>query len=128
MARPLREGRGVKGSFLPFKNKNYFTLDNLLKYGHITLKFLSVGISSGLLQYFPKNRAILVQKLGAEKNCQNPFPAILWQKKSSLAIYPERGGGKALMARPLRKDYFCSFPCEVAGYCMYKYFAERNQE
>ena len=24
----------------PFKNKNYFTLDNLSKYGHITLKFV----------------------------------------------------------------------------------------
>ena len=35
---------------------------------------MSVGILSGL---FPKNRAILVQKLGAEKKCQNPFPAIL---------------------------------------------------
>ena len=27
---------------------------------------LSVGILTGLLQYFPKNRAILVQKLGEE--------------------------------------------------------------
>ena len=26
--------------FLPFKNKNYSTLDNLQKYGHITLKFV----------------------------------------------------------------------------------------
>ena len=25
---------------LPFKNKNYFTLDNLSKYGHITLKIV----------------------------------------------------------------------------------------
>ena len=25
---------------LPYKNKNYFTLDNLSKYGHITLKFV----------------------------------------------------------------------------------------
>ena len=25
---------------LPFKNKNYFTLDNISKYGHITLKFV----------------------------------------------------------------------------------------
>ena len=28
-------------------------------------------------------RAILVQKLGAEKNCQNPFPAILLQKNKN---------------------------------------------
>ena len=33
--------------------------------GNITLKF--VGIFAGLLQYFPKNRAILAQKLGEEK-------------------------------------------------------------
>ena len=25
---------------LPFKDKNYFTLDNFSKYGHITLKFV----------------------------------------------------------------------------------------
>jgi hypothetical protein len=43
---------------LPFKNKNYFTLDNLSKYGHITLKFvgryfyLVVTIFSG----FPKGK------------------------------------------------------------------------
>jgi hypothetical protein len=27
---------------LPFKNWNYFTLDNLSKYGHITLKFVGM--------------------------------------------------------------------------------------
>ena len=51
---------------LPFKNKNYFTVDNLSKYGHITLS-LSAGIFTWLLQYFPKNRAILVQKMWGEK-------------------------------------------------------------
>ena len=55
MARPLRGGGGVKGRaikekitffetfffiLLPFKNKIYFTLDNLSKYGHITLMFV----------------------------------------------------------------------------------------
>ena len=56
MARPLRggggggKGRAIKEKrtffetfffiLLPFKNKNYFTLDNLSKYGHITLKFV----------------------------------------------------------------------------------------
>ena len=43
----------------------------------ISRSSLSGGIITGLLQYFPKNRALLVQKLGDEKNCQNPFPAIL---------------------------------------------------
>ena len=47
---------------MPFRF--FFTLGNLSKYGHITLS-LSVGILSGLLQYFTKNRAISVQKLGA---------------------------------------------------------------
>ena len=54
MAGPLREGGGEgramkeKKTFfetcffilLPFKKKNYFTLDNLWKYGHIMLKFV----------------------------------------------------------------------------------------
>ena len=54
VARPLRGGGGKgratkeKRTFfktfffilLPFKNKKYFTLDNLSKYGHITLKFV----------------------------------------------------------------------------------------
>ena len=75
MAGPLRGG-GVKAGplrkkelffmFLPFNNKNYFTLDNLSKYGNITLS-LSVVIFNCLLQYFPRNRAILVQKLWGEK-------------------------------------------------------------
>ena len=45
---------------------------------------MSVGISTGLLQYFPKNSAILVQKLMAEKNGQNPFPAILRLVKEKI--------------------------------------------
>ena len=54
MARPLRggggKGRAIKEKrtcfetlffiLLPFKNKNYFTLDNLSNYGLITLKFV----------------------------------------------------------------------------------------
>ena len=51
---------------------------------------LTVGIFTGLLQY----GAILVQKLGGEENCQNPFPAILRLKqneKNTTAI--KLGGG-----------------------------------
>ena len=66
---------------------------------------MSVGIFTWLLQYFPKNRAILVQKLWGEKSCQNPFLAILRQKKIQqkkvpIAIKLEGGGGKGLVARP----------------------------
>ena len=42
-AGPLRKKELLKTFFfilLPFKNKNYFTLDNLSKYGHIMLKFV----------------------------------------------------------------------------------------
>jgi len=35
---------------LPFKSKNYFTLNNLSKYGHIALKFVGRYLS-GFLQY-----------------------------------------------------------------------------
>ena len=38
--RATKEKRTFFFILLPFKNKNYFTLDNLSKYGHITLKFV----------------------------------------------------------------------------------------
>ena len=40
--RAINEKRTFFETFvlLPFKNKNYFTLDNLSKYGNITLKFV----------------------------------------------------------------------------------------
>ena len=44
---------------------------------------LSVGIFTWLLQYFPKNTAILVQKLGEEKKLsKSVFSAILRLKKN----------------------------------------------
>ena len=49
---------------------------------------------------FKKNRAILVQKLGTEKNLSK---SVSGYKKSSMAIKPAGvgwEGGKALMARP----------------------------
>ena len=53
--RAIRGGGGlVKGR--PLMKKNFFTLDNLSKYGHITLKFVG-RYFSGLLKYFPKYRA-----------------------------------------------------------------------
>ena len=42
---------------------------------------MSVGIFTWLLKYFPKNRAILVQKLLGEKKLSNPFLATLRLKK-----------------------------------------------
>ena len=80
---------------LPFKNKNYFTLDNLSKYGHITLKF--VGRYFYLVVYFPiyfpKNRAILVQKWEEEKKFTKTVSGYLkTKKKVPMAIKSEGGG------------------------------------
>ena len=59
------------------------------------LKFVGRNFT-GVLQYFPKLSGYLVQKLGEEKkNCQNPFPAILWFKKNFKKSYchkAPRGG------------------------------------
>ena len=77
---------------------------------------MSVGIFTCLLQNFPKNRAILVQRLWGEKSCQNLFLAILRlkkrkKKKVPMAIKREGGGGKALMAWPLVDEllFFSAF-------------------
>ena len=45
----------------------FFTLDNLLKYGHITLKFVARYFYLVVFIFFSKNRAILVQKIGGRK-------------------------------------------------------------
>ena len=72
-----------------------------------------MGIFTGLLQYFPKNRAMLVQKLGEEKKLSTSVSSYLKTKKrkSSYGHLARGGGGKALMALPLREDiFFCGFP------------------
>ena len=68
-------GGGVKS--LPLTKKNVFlvAIYNFLlltTYRHIIRQSLSVGIFTGLSQYFYKNTTILVRK----KNCQNPLPGI----------------------------------------------------
>ena len=73
----------------------------------ISRQSLSVGILSGLLQYFPNNRAILVQKWGAEKKLSKSVSDyFMTRKKKVLWPLSPRGGGKALMARPLREEFF----------------------
>ena len=77
VAGPLRKKELFFNFFfilLPFKNKNYFTYRNLSKYEHITteesmhitLKFVGRYFNL-VVTIFPKNRAILVQKLWGEK-------------------------------------------------------------
>ena len=73
---------------------------------------MSVGIFTWLLQYFPKNRAILVQKLWGEKKLSKSVFGYfktkkkIQQKKVPMATKLEGGGGKALVARPLRDELF----------------------
>jgi len=83
---------------------------------------LSVGIFTWLLQYFPKNRAILVQKLWGEKKLSEfvfgyfKTKKKIQQKKVPMATKLGGGGGKALVARPLVEElffFFCGFPYEL---------------
>ena len=71
---------------------------------------MSVGNFTWLLQYFPKNRAILVQKLWGEKKLSKSvfgyFKTKKKEKKVPMAIKLEGGGGKALMAWPLVEELF----------------------
>ena len=62
---------------LPFKNEKSFTLDNLSKYGHITLKIVD-SILSGSLQYFSKKNS---KQLGTEKNLSKYFSGYFMTKK-----------------------------------------------
>ena len=65
MAWPLRGGGGVKARplrkketfffiLLTFKNKNYFTLDNLSKFGHIHVKVCRWVFLLGCYNIFQK--------------------------------------------------------------------------
>ena len=74
---------------------------------------MSVGIFTWLLQYFPKNRAILVQKFWGEKKLsKSVFGYFKTKKKNSKKKVPMTtkleggGGGKALVARPLVEEFF----------------------
>ena len=72
---------------------------------------MSVGIFTWLLQYFPKNRAILVQKLWGEKKLSKSvfgYLRLKQEKKVPMAIKLEGGGGRALVARPLVDELFFS--------------------
>ena len=72
---------------------------------------MSVGIFTWLLQYFPKNRAILVQQLWGEKKLSKSVFGYFKTKKNikkkvPMAIKLEAGGGKALVAWPLVDELF----------------------
>ena len=75
MAGPLRGGGGSKGPaikdfcfyiLLSFKNKHYFTLDNLLKYGHIALTFVC-RYFYWVVTIFSKKLGYFIYKIGGRK-------------------------------------------------------------
>ena len=66
---------------------------------------MSIGILSRLLQYFPKNRA---EKEFVKIRFQLFYDKKKKEKKVLWPLNPRGGGGKALMARPLREDFFAA--------------------
>jgi hypothetical protein len=79
-----------------------------------------VGIFTWWLQYFPKNRAILVQKLWEEKMLSKSVLAILrlkkiQKKKFRWPLSLRGGGGKALVAWPLVDELFFFFAASLNG-------------
>ena len=89
--------KSIIGTFfkilLPFKNKILFILDNLLKYGHITLKFVGRYFHWVVAIYFPKNRTILVQNWRKKKIVKISF-RLFKDWYNPMTIKPEgRGGG-----------------------------------
>ena len=78
---------------------------------------LLVGKFTCVLQYFPKNRAILVKILWGEKKLSNSVFGSLRRKKKFRWALSSRGGGvKALMAWPLVEElFFCCFPYLLTG-------------
>ena len=85
---------------------------------------MSVGILSGLLQYFPKNRAILLQKYGAEKKIVKIRFRLFYRKKKFYGRSARgREGGKTLMARPLREELsFAASLTSLIIYCFTFFF------
>ena len=77
---------------LPFKNINYFTLDNLSKYRNITLKFVGRYLYL-LVTIFSKNRDILVQKLWGEKKLSKSVFGYFKTKNKVLMAIKLGGGG-----------------------------------
>ena len=80
--------------FLPFKNQNYLTLDNLSKYEHITLKFVGRYLY-WVAKIFSKKKGYLVQKLGEEEKLSKSVSSYLKTKKEEeknpMAIKPDEG-------------------------------------
>ena len=84
---------------------------------------MSVGIFTWMLQNFPKNRAILVQKLCGEKKLSKSVFSYFKTKKKKKFRWPLslRGGGKALVAWPLVDELFFAASLREDTYKKFKY-------
>ena len=103
--------------FLPFKNQNYLTLDNLSKYEHITLKFVGRYLY-WVAKIFSKKKGYFRPKIGGRRKIVKIrfqlFKGKKKKKKNPRPLSPTRGGGggKALMSRPLREELFFRLPLQ----------------
>ena len=84
---------------LPLKIKKKFAIDNFSTYGRCWSIFFNWFVA-----IFPKNKALLVKKIGG--GGQSKFVSSYLKKnkkKFRLPLSSKGGGGKALMALTLRK-------------------------
>ena len=88
---------------LPFKNKNYFTLDNLSKYGNITLKF-AVRYFYLLVTILSKKKGYFSPKLWGEKKLSKSAFGYFKTKKKKF-ISPKK--------RPLVEEFFLRLPLRM---------------
>ena len=102
----IKRGGGGKGRAIKEKRTIFFTVFTFKNkiilfqttYRNMDISRLLVGIFT-LLQYFPRNRAILVQKLWGDKKLPKSFPRYFkTKKKVPMAIMLKGWGVNALMA------------------------------
>ena len=93
---------------LPFKNLNYFTLDNLSKYGNITLKFVGRYLYL-LVTTFSKKQDYFSPKIEGRKKVVKIRFRLFYEKKKFR--WPLRGGGEGLNGLAISGGtFFCGFP------------------
>ena len=65
---------------------------------------------TGFLKYWPKNMALLVQKLWRKKMSKSISDYIYADKKKVPMITKLRGGIKSLVVGPIKKEFFWRIP------------------
>ena len=124
MAVPFIKRGGGKG--LVIKKLKIFYLRQLISIYIQTLKFVGIGIFTGLLQQLPKNTALSVQKIGGDKKLSKSISGYIKTKKqknpTAITLKGGRGGGggDALVVQPLREELFfaaslSTYVCKLFG-------------